>query len=128
MHAIERDKKEMEDEKVKQRLVEEQGRSNQVQNGVQAGQDSAPPPTPAAALSPASSASLLARQDSNVSSSIKSVNISASYDFSGKGSQHMGAPANAMPKSISNHQAQMAVSSSRAQSKEDLERNANGSQ
>lgn len=128
MHAIERDKKEMEDEKVKQRLVEEQGRSNQVQDGVQAGQDSAPPPTPAAALSPASSASLLARQDSNVSSSIKSVNISASYDFSGKGSQHMGAPANAMPKSISNHQAQMAVSSSRAQSKEDLERNANGSQ
>lgn len=57
MHAIEKDKKEMEEEKEKQRLAEEQRRSSQVEQRIQT--DSAPPPSPAAAMSPVGSTSLL---------------------------------------------------------------------
>ena len=57
MHAIEKDKKEMEEEKEKQRLAEEHRRSSQVEQRMQT--DSAPPPSPAAAMSPVGSTSLL---------------------------------------------------------------------
>ena len=57
MHAIEKDKKEMEEEKEKQRLAEEQRRSSQVEQRIQT--DSAPPPSPVVAMSPAVSTSLL---------------------------------------------------------------------
>lgn len=59
MHAIEKDKKEMEEEKEKQRLAEEHRRSSQVEERVQTGQSSAPPPTPAAAMSPVGSTGLI---------------------------------------------------------------------
>ena len=59
MHAIEKDKKEMEEEKEKQRLVEEHRRSSQLEGRVQTGQSSAPPPTPAAAMSPVGSTCLI---------------------------------------------------------------------
>ena len=57
MHAIEKDKKEMEEEKEKQRLAEEQRRASHVEERIQT--DSAPPPTPAAAMSPVGSTGLL---------------------------------------------------------------------
>ena len=53
MHAIEKDKKEMEEEKEKQRLAEELRRTGQVEERIQT--DSAPPPSPAAAMSPVGS-------------------------------------------------------------------------
>ena len=53
MHAIEKDKKEMEEEKEKQRLAEEHRRTGQVEERIQTG--SAPPPSPAAAMSPVGS-------------------------------------------------------------------------
>lgn len=53
MHAIEKDKKEMEEEKEKQRLAEELRRTAQVEERIQT--DSAPPPSPAAAISPVGS-------------------------------------------------------------------------
>lgn len=59
MHAIEKDKKEMEEEKEKQRLAEELRRSSQMEERVQTGQSSAPPPSPAAAMSPVGSTGLL---------------------------------------------------------------------
>lgn len=59
MHAIEKDKKEMEEEKEKQRLAEEHRRSSQLEGRVQTGQSSAPPPTPAAAMSPVGSTCLI---------------------------------------------------------------------
>ena len=57
MHAIEKDKKEMEEEKEKQRLAEEHRRASQVEERIQT--DSAPPPSPAAAMSPVGSAGRL---------------------------------------------------------------------
>jgi len=57
MHAIEKDKKEMEEEKEKQRLVEEHRKAGQVEERIQT--DSAPPPSPAAAMSPVGSTGLL---------------------------------------------------------------------
>ena len=57
MHAIEKDKKEMEEEKEKQRLAEEHRRTGQVEERIQT--DSAPPPSPAAAMSPVGSTALL---------------------------------------------------------------------
>lgn len=59
MHAIEKDKKEMEEEKEKQRLAEEHRRSSQMEGRVQTGQSSAPPPTPAAGISPAGSTAVI---------------------------------------------------------------------
>lgn len=59
MHTIEKDKKEMEEEKEKQRLAEERRRSSQAEERVQTGQSSAPPPSPAAAMSPVGSTGLL---------------------------------------------------------------------
>lgn len=59
MHTIEKDKKEMEQEKEKQRIAEEHRRSCQVEERVQTGQSSAPPPSPAAAMSPVGSIGLL---------------------------------------------------------------------
>ena len=59
MHTIEKDKKEMEEEKEKQRIAEEHRRSSQVEERVQTGQRSAPPPSPAAAMSPVGSIGLL---------------------------------------------------------------------
>lgn len=53
MHAIEKDKKEMEEEKEKQRLAEEHRRASQVEERIQT--DSAPPPSPAVAMSPVGS-------------------------------------------------------------------------
>lgn len=57
MHAIEKDKKEMEEEKEKQRLAEEYRKANHMEERILT--DSAPPPSPAAALSPAGSTGLL---------------------------------------------------------------------
>ena len=59
MHTIEKDKKQMEEEKEKQRIAEEHRRSCQVEERVQTGQSSAPPPSPAAAMSPVGSIGLL---------------------------------------------------------------------
>ena len=59
MHTIEKDKKQIEEEKEKQRLAEEDRRSSQVEERVQTGQSSAPPPSPAAAVSPVGSTGLL---------------------------------------------------------------------
>lgn len=59
MHTIEKDKKEMEEEKEKQRLAEEQKKSTPVEERVQTGQSSAPPPSPAVALSPIGSTGVL---------------------------------------------------------------------
>ena len=57
MHAIEKDRKEMEEEKERQRLAEEHRRASQVEERMQT--DSAPPPSPAAAMSPVGSTGLL---------------------------------------------------------------------
>lgn len=69
MHAIEKDKKEIEEEKVKQRLVQEVQRSNQLQDKQQTGVGSVPPPTPVA-LSPVAS---------NGGRSIEKDDLSSSY-------------------------------------------------
>ena len=59
MHTIEKEKKEMEEEKEKQRLAEEHRKSSQADKRVHTGQSSAPPPSPAAAMSPVGSTGLL---------------------------------------------------------------------
>ena len=59
MIAIENDKKEMEGEKKKQRLLEEHRRVNDLEERVQTGQSSAPPPSPVAAMSPVGSTRFL---------------------------------------------------------------------
>ena len=75
MHAIEKDKKEMEEEKEKQRLAEEHRRAGPVEERIQT--DSAPPPSPAAVMSPVGSTGLL--EETPLATRPASVGSSASY-------------------------------------------------
>lgn len=91
MLAIEKDKKEMEGEKKKQRLVEEHRRANDVEERVRTGQSGAPPPSPVATMSPVGSTGFLeetqlvagppfvASGGLNAPESIKAVQSSSEY-------------------------------------------------
>jgi len=84
MHAIEKDKKEMEEEKEKQRLAEEHRRTSQVEERIQT--DSAPPPSPAAAMSPVGSTGLL--EETPLATRPASVDSSASNVQGSSGGNH----------------------------------------
>lgn len=84
MHAIEKDKKEMEEEKEKQRLAEEHRRTSQVEERIQT--DSAPPPSPAAAMSPVGSTGLL--EETPLATRPASVGSSASNVQGSSGGNH----------------------------------------
>ena len=59
MHTIEKDRKEMQQEKEKQRLEEEQQRRASYDDRAKTRQSTAPPPSPAVAMSPVGSAGRL---------------------------------------------------------------------
>lgn len=98
MHAIEKDKKEIEEEKVKQRLVEEVQRSSQLQDKQQTGVGSAPPPTPVA-LSPVAS---------NGARSIEKVDLLSNYPhMTDNGGEYATPSVDRIPKPTSDDQAHL---------------------
>lgn len=107
MHAIEKDKKEIEEEKVKQRLVQEAQRSNQLQDKQQTGVGSVPPPTPVA-LSPVAS---------NGGRSIEKDDLSSSYPhMTENGGEYTTVSVDRIRKATSDDETQM------ASPREDLEK------
>lgn len=107
MHAIEKDKKEIEEEKVKQRLVQEVRRSNQLQDKQQTGVGSAPPPTPVA-LSPVAS---------NGGTSIEKDDLSSCYPhMTENGGEYTTVSVDRIRKATSDDETQM------ASPREDLEK------